>query len=162
MTHPAGGTKLLASFKNPPRCSRIPLRRKIRYFYRSAIFFFFLNFTSNTMNELFRGGLRYDPKERRIRGLIPMRNAEKNHYQRDSTIREFYSRVLRTLSTNDTQNGGEEETRGFDLVLATKRGVPLDYTLTKEEEEEEGGWGKKEKEEAERATKRGRLAITEW
>lgn len=91
-----------------------------------------------------------------------MRNAEKNHYQRDSTIREFYSRVLHTLSTNDTQNGGEEETRGFDLVLATKRGVPLDYTLTKEEEEEEGGWGKKEKEEAERATKRGRLAITEW
>lgn len=125
MTHPVGGTKLLASFKNPPRCSRIPLRRKIRYFYRSAIFFFFLNFTSNTMNELFRGGLRYDPKERRIRGLIPMRNAEKNHYQRDSTIREFYSRVLRTLSTNDTQNGGEEETRGFDLAFSRQNAAFL-------------------------------------
>lgn len=52
--------------------------------------------------------------------------------------------------------------RGFDLVLATKRCVPLDYTLTKEEGNEGGGRRVGASEGEKRrggATKRGRFSV---
>lgn len=85
MTHPAGGTKFLVSFKNPSlRSPRILLQRKTRYF--ASIFFHRSNFTKFIKQEITI--LRRIRSKKRNRG-----GGGGDHHQRDSTTRDLRSRV---------------------------------------------------------------------
>lgn len=133
MTHPAGGTKFLVSFKNPSlRSPRILLQRKTRYF--ASIFFHRSNFTKFIKQEI---TISKNSIQTRNRGGRRGEIIIKETRQLEICVREYLSlnkteraRVRSRLRVDKGGVRGGEREGEVDIRRATKRGRGSRFAIT--------------------------------
>lgn len=130
MTHPAGGTKFLVSFKNPSlRSPRILLQRKTRYF--ASIFFHRSNFTKFIKQEI---TISKNSIQTRNRGGRRGEIIIKETRQLEICVREYLSlnkteraRVLISIARRQRRGaGGEKEKERWISGERQREGAVLD------------------------------------